>query len=156
MLTYRINERVVLAGQPEPEDWSRVAKQGYRTVINMRSDPERAAIEGRNAEQAGLSYLHLPLPTYEIEPEHIASFRAAIEQADEGGLMIHCRTASRVALLWMLDRIVNEGWTQEQAEAELRAAGYAESSMETFTFCAEDYFERMDELQPDTQSTRSS
>ncbi len=154
MLTYRINDRVVLAGQPEPDEWAEVAEQGYRTVINMRSDPERAAVEGHNAEQAGLTYMHLPLPTYEIEPEHISSFRAAIEQAGEGGLMIHCRTASRVALLWMLDRMVNEGWTQEQAEAELRDAGYGDSSMETFTFCAEDYFERMAELQPDTPNAR--
>jgi uncharacterized protein (TIGR01244 family) len=148
MIAYYINDRVLLAGQPEPEEWQDIAREGYRTVINMRSDPERSAVEQRNAEQAGLTYLFLPLPTYEIETEHINDFYNALEQAGDDKLMIHCRTASRVALLWMLKRMVHDGWTQDQAEAELREAGYGSDSMETFTFCAEDYFERVAEAQP--------
>ncbi len=154
MIAYQINEQVLLAGQPQPEDWQRLAEQGYQTVINMRSDPQRAAIQQQNADRAGLAYVHLPLPTYEIETEHINAFHQAIEQAGDEKLVIHCRTASRVALLWMLNRIVKQGWSQQQAEAELRAAGYGEDSMETFTYCAEDYFERSGALQTDTSATR--
>ncbi len=147
MIAYQVNDRVLLAGQPEPEDWQRLVEQGYRTVINMRSDPQRAAYQSHNAEEAGLSYIHLPLPTYEIETEHIQAFRQAVNHAGDDRLVIHCRTGSRVALLWMLNRILSEGWTQEQAEAELRAAGYGDDSMDTFIFCTEDYFERTAALQ---------
>lgn len=147
MISYTINDKVMLAGQPQPEEWQQLVAQGYRAVINMRSDPERAAVQGHNAEQAGLRYIHLPLPTYEIETEHITHFHDALQQAGDDRLVIHCRTASRVALLWMLNRMVHEGWTQEQAEAELQQAGYGEDSMETFRFCSEDYFERVIESQ---------
>jgi uncharacterized protein (TIGR01244 family) len=143
LIQYRVTDKVVLAGQPQPQDWADLAGQGYQLVLNLRSDPQRAAVEGRNAEAAGLRYLHLPLPAYELEPEHLAEFREALAQADGGQLFIHCRTASRVALLWMLNRIVHEGWSQEAAEAELRAAGYDDKSMEVFTFCTEDYMERI-------------
>jgi uncharacterized protein (TIGR01244 family) len=148
MITYTINERVLLAGQPEPEDWQRLVEQGYRNIINIRGDEGRAAIQARNAEEAGLEYLHLSVPAYELEPPHLAEFNRALAHAGDNKVVIHCRTASRVALLWMLNRIQYEGWTQEQAEAELRAAGYDTDSMDTFTFCAEDYFERAAELQP--------
>jgi uncharacterized protein (TIGR01244 family) len=142
LIQYRVTEALVLAGQPQPQDWAHLVRQGYRLVVNLRSDPERAAVEGRNAEAAGLRYLHLPLPAYELEPEHLAELRQALAQADGGKVFLHCRTASRVALLWMLNRMVHEGWSQEEAEAELRAAGYDEKSMEVFTFCTEDYLER--------------
>lgn len=149
MPEYTINECVVLAGQPQPEDWQRLRQRGFDLVINMRSDPERAAVQAKNAEAAGLRHLHLPLPTYELERPHIADFHNTLAQLNGDKVLIHCRSASRTALLWMLNRIVYEGWTQEEAEAELRAAGYDEDSMEVFTFCSQDYFERvgMAELQ---------
>lgn len=142
MLTYTITDRILLAGQPAVEDWRQLYDAGYRLVINLRSDPERAAVQGRNAEAAGLTYIHAPLPAYLLEPEHLAEFAQMIESAPEGKICIHCRTATRVALLWMLYRVQHQGWTMEQARAELRAAGYDDSSMETFDFCAEDYFDR--------------
>ena len=62
--------------------------------------------------------------------------------AQQGPIFLHCRTATRVALMWLLDRVVYGGWSREQAEEALRAAGYGEDSMDTFSFCADDYFER--------------
>jgi uncharacterized protein (TIGR01244 family) len=148
VIVYTISEQVVLAGQPQPADWAQFASAGFGRVINLRSDPERAAQQAQAASAAGLDYLHLPLPAYELEPHHLAQFSAAVQQAPAGKLLIHCRTASRVALLWMLHRIEHDGVSQEEAEAELRAAGYDDDAMETFTFCSEDFFERAAQLQP--------
>ncbi len=142
LITHQVTEQVLLAGQPQPADWENLAQRGYRGVINMRSDPERAAQQEATARAAGLDYLHLPLPAYELEREHLAQFHTALDHFGTAPLVIHCRSASRVALLWMLHRIVYAGWSQEAAEAELSAAGYATDSLETFRFCAEDFFER--------------
>ena len=110
-------------------------------MINMRSDPERAAAQQQQAATAGLRYLHLSLPAYELEPEHLAAFHELM-QAQRGRVFLHCRSATRVALIWLLERVVYDRWSREQAEQALRAAGYNDSSMETFAFCADDYFER--------------
>ena len=77
-----------------------------------------------------------------MEPEHIDAFDNVLNNVDHGKILIHCRTASRTGLLWMLNRVSNFGWSREQAEAELQTAGYDEDAMDVFSFCAEDFFER--------------
>lgn len=144
VVEYNVGGCVVLAGQPQPEDMPELARQGIHTVINLRRDEERSAVEQENAEAAGLEYVHLPLPAYELEPEHLRQFQQVID--GKAGLYIHCRSGSRVALLWMLHRTENQDWSREDAEAELRAAGYDEESMHVFDFCASDYAERTTEL----------
>lgn len=146
MIEYQIAPKLLLAGQPEPEDWARLQRRGYRLIINMRSDAERAAAQEAVARTHGLDYIHLPLPAYELEPEHLAEFSDIVSRHKDEPVVIHCRTASRVALVWMLYRVVHEGLSHEEAEAELRAAGYDEDSMATFLFCAEDFFDRAAEL----------
>ncbi len=143
MIEYAVTDAVLLAGQPEPEDWQPLAERGYGFVINLRSDAERATVEEANATAAGLRYRHLPLPAYELEPEHLVAFQQALADVGSDKLVLHCRSASRVALLWLLHRVENEGRDRAAAEAELRAAGYDETEMETFTFCADDYTERV-------------
>lgn len=141
MARYDIEERLTLAGQPQPADWAALAAEGFRAVVNMRSDPGRAAAQQRAAEAAGLRYIHLPLPAYELEPEHLAAFHQTMA-AQEGRVLLHCRSASRVALVWLLERVVYDGWSRERAERALRNAGYSDDALETFAFCADDYFER--------------
>ncbi len=145
MPLYAVTDRVVLAGQPQPDDWARLRAAGFGTVINIRSDRERAQTQATSAETAGLSYVHLPLPAYELESPHLATFQEqlATALATDGKVLIHCRTASRTALLWLLARVSFDGWTQPSAETELAAAGYTADDMEVFRFCASDYFERL-------------
>ena len=141
--SYTVTPTVLLAAQPQPDDWQRLAEAGIQTVLNIRSDPARAAVQGANAEAAGLRYIHAPWPAYELNPEHLAEFAALVEAPETGAVCIHCRSATRVGLLWMLYRMEHCGWSREDAEAELRAAGYDDDSMETFAFCADDYFDRV-------------
>lgn len=145
MPLYVINGHIAMAGQPQPTDWQRLAAAGYNVVVNIRSDTQRAAAQAQTAASAGLRYVHLPLPVYELEMPHLAQFHDVLEEArrDGGKVLFHCRTASRTALLWLLNRVVYEGWPQAEAEAELSAAGYSPEDMEVFQFCAEDYLERV-------------
>jgi uncharacterized protein (TIGR01244 family) len=139
---YPVSEQLVMAGQPRPDDWTCLAQRGFQTVVNIRRDPARAHEQAVRAAAAGIRYIHLPLPAYELEPEHIKSFDAIISDRNNGKVLFHCRSASRTGLVWMLKRTVMDGWTAAEAEAELRAAGYDEDNIDTFLFCAEDYFER--------------
>lgn len=142
LIAHQVTDAVYLGGQPEREDWQRLANEGFRLIINVRSDPERAAAQAQSAQAAGLAYIHLQIPAYELEAEHLQAFVAALAHAGGSKTLVHCRTASRVALLWMLKRMVMEQWSLEQAEAELQQAGYSEEDMEVFRFCSEDFLER--------------
>lgn len=142
LISYQVTDNIFLAGQPEVEDWQRLADQDFKLIINVRSDPQRAAAQAQSAQAQGLAYVHLQLPAYELEAEHIQEFADALVQANGGKVLVHCRTASRVALLWLLHRMVQQQWPQEKAEAELQAAGYDEDDMEVFRFCTADFLER--------------
>lgn len=139
---YPISDQLVLAAQPGPNDWDCLAERGFNTVLNIRHDPARAAEQAQAAQAAGLRYIHLPLPAYELEPEHIQTFNEVVSQPENGRIFFHCRSASRTGLVWMLKRTVIDGWSEADAEAELRAAGYNDDNIDTFLFCAEDFFER--------------
>lgn len=143
MVEFPLSEHLVLAGQPQPQDWARLAQRGFKAIVNIRSDSRRAQVQARQAEAEGLLYIHLPLPAYELEPEHLAEFDQIMKLAVERGkTLLHCRSASRTGLLWMLKRTVHDGWLEIEAEAELRAAGYQDDNIDTFLFCADDYCER--------------
>lgn len=141
MAAYAVTPNLILAGQPQPEDWPHLAADGFTAVINIRSDALRSARERANAEVAGLAYHYLPLPAYELEPAHLSQFHALM-QAQQGKVLLHCRSATRVALLWMLERMVYEGWTLDEAEAKLRTAGYGDDAIEALDYCACDFQER--------------
>ena len=140
MQSYAVTADVLLAAQPQPEDWQRLVEAGYRT------DPERAAAQQRSAEQVGLTYLYLPVPAYELESEHLAQVAHVLDRVgaeqELGRTVVHCRSGTRVALLWLLYRTVHQGVPLDAARAELAAAGYDDDAMEVFAFCAEDFFER--------------
>lgn len=142
LISYQVTENVFLAGQPEREDWSRLASEGFKLIINVRSDPQRATAQALSAQSAGLNYVHLQIPAYELDNEHVQAFAAVLAQAEDGKVMVHCRTATRVALLWLLKRMATEQWSQEQAEAELQRAGYGDDDMKVFRYCTEDFLER--------------
>ena len=140
--SYAVTPGVLLAAQPQPSDWAKLAAAGYTTVLNLRSDPERAAEQGRSAAAAGLRYIHRPWPAYLLEKEHLDELAALLAAPETGRLVFHCRSATRVGLMWMLYRQLSHGWSRGRAEAELRAAGYDDEAIATFDFCADDYFER--------------
>lgn len=139
---YRLPGGVVLAGQPAPADWARLAASGTAAVLNIRSDAGRAAEQATIAEKAGLRYTYAPLPAYELQAQHMAAFAQIVEQPGNERLFIHCRTGTRVALLWSLHRMLHHGWSQQQAREELIAAGYDDDTLETIDFCTDDFFER--------------
>ena len=138
--SYDVTPTIRLAAQPQPEDWSRWAAEGFRTVLNLRGDGARAAEQAHTAEAAGLRYLHRPWPAYELDRAHIDAFADIVEAPDTGRLVFHCRTASRVGLIWLLYRQLRHGWTRDEAIAALRAAGYDADADETFDFSSYDYF----------------
>lgn len=144
--TFPITEQVVLAAQPQPEDWWHLVAEGFHSIVNVRADKERALVEGHNAEAAGLSYIHLPLPAgCDFEGDHVASFCQALPQVGEQKTILHCRSGWRVGLLWILHRMINYTSTLEEAIAELRAAGYVDNDIRRYKFYVQDFFERQEE-----------
>ncbi len=103
----RLDDKVMVAGQLQPEDVEDAAAEGITLIINNRPDdeepgqPDGAAI-ATAAKQAGLDYYHLPIDG-NLMPIQANFTATAIERA-EGKVLLFCRSGTRSTFLWALAR----------------------------------------------------
>ncbi len=113
MTTFRkVASDFYVAPQLEPADFAEAAELGIRTVINNRPDGE-APDQLADAEAAtlaaaqGLAYVHVPVVSGGIFPDHLAAMQAAIA-ANPGPFVAYCRSGTRSCHLWALVRARDE------------------------------------------------
>ncbi len=98
-------------GQPSPEQLERLAREGVRTVINLRAPGEPDQYDERaEAERHGLHYVSIPVAgAQDLTPENVHRFSDELAQARlQGPLLIHCASANRVGAMVALE----QGWHQ--------------------------------------------
>lgn len=96
---------------------------GFVTVINLRGPSEEGVnVEGNRAaaEVAGIDYVHLPFDTKKAEPYVVPDFLATVSDKNNQPVYICCSSATRAASLWMISRVLRDGWTIEVASDEAR------------------------------------
>jgi uncharacterized protein (TIGR01244 family) len=108
------------ATAPEAMPWLRA--HGFATVINLRfADEPGVDVEGSRtaAEAVGLKYLHLPFdPEKHPESDVVGDVLAAVGDRMDQPVYIHCNSATRVAALWMIGRVIKDGWDIDAARRE--------------------------------------
>src|SRR5690606_738415 len=95
-----------VTGQITPQDLPEVAALGFGTVINNRPDGEAgdqpsSEEVGQAARAAGLRYVHLPVVSSAITPEHAKAMREALTSAN-GPVLAFCRSGARSSKLYEL------------------------------------------------------
>ncbi len=112
------------AGQPRPAHWPLLKQAGVKSVINLRLPEEhRAADEESQVKEAGLRYVHIPMSYTKPTDETVEQFLKATEEQQNRPALIHCTAAIRVGALWMIRRVLRDGWSIEDAEKEAEKIG---------------------------------
>jgi uncharacterized protein (TIGR01244 family) len=92
------------AGQPDEAALSVFAKQGYTTVIDLRTAGEDRGIdEAVVVESLGMEYISLPIGRDDINFDKARSLDVLIAKAD-GPVLVHCGSANRVGALLALSK----------------------------------------------------
>ena len=113
-------------GQPSAEQLGDLARDGVRTIINLRGPQERADYdEAAEASRLGLRYVSMPITgATDLDRERVREFGRVLDQARrEGGVLIHCASANRVGAMVALDEALNRGRPLGEALERGRAAG---------------------------------
>jgi len=95
--------------------------EGFSTVINLRgADEEGCDLEGCRAaaDGAGLNYVHLPFDPASGDTQVIDDVLAALGDEGNHPVYIHCHSATRAAALWMIGRVLKDGWEFDAAREE--------------------------------------
>ena len=112
-----------------------IKKLGFVAVVNLRGAGEPGALveEGRAAAQAaGLKYVHLPFDSQAPDPKVVEAFLAAVADPANQPVYIHCGSANRVGAVWMIKRVLQDGWEFEKARTEAKAIGLSSPRLEAF------------------------
>lgn len=113
-------------GQPAPADLARLAREGVRTVINLRAASEPVDYdEPAEAERLGLRYVSLPIAgPDDLDLGRVREFGRLLDDALQAGqVLIHCASANRVGAMVALDEALNRGRPLDIALKRGRDAG---------------------------------
>lgn len=122
----RFAEAHYAAGQPTPQHLAELAREGVRTVINLRGPDEPVEYdEAAEAARLGLRYETLPVTgPADLDRDRVREFGRMLDEARrEGGVLIHCASSNRVGAMVALDETLNRGCELADALERGRAAG---------------------------------
>src|ERR1051325_11161856 len=129
-----LDERIATGGQPKDSAYSKLAAEGFRAVLNLRTESEGADLkhEQEEIEKAGLRYISIPFVSTEPKDDKVDQFIKAVKDNNNQPILIHCGSANRVGALWMIYRVVDQGWTEEKALDEAIRIGLTSQVLKTF------------------------
>jgi uncharacterized protein (TIGR01244 family) len=131
----RLDTTIACAGATTPDALAEIKKMGYASVINLRPATEPGAdVEAgaAAAKAAGITYIHLPFNSSAPDPGLVDAFLAAVTSPANQPVFVHCASGNRAAALWMVKRIVVDGWDENRAAEEATALGLTSAALRTF------------------------
>lgn len=131
----RLDTTIACAGATTPAAIAEVKKLGYRSVVNLRPSTENGAdIPGEMAaaKAAGIPFFDLPFNAAAPDSEIVERFLTVVSAAENQPAFVHCASGNRAAALWMIKRMVVDGWDGERAGAEASALGLTNPALKTF------------------------
>lgn len=121
------------SGQPRVSDLIEIGKtHGLRTIVCARGGT-RHPLRGRwfrkqraYCEQAGIRLVHMPFSDKSMPPEDIfARFLEITRDASNHPVLVHCEQGfHRTGILCAAHRIANQGWSLNDALAEMERLGF--------------------------------
>ena len=115
--------RLLAAGQPDPAQLQAAKAAGYRMVVNLRVDGEAIGFDEKQAVEAlGMEYRHIPVGgAAGVTKENARALNAALAEAGDAPVLVHCGTANRVGALVAVAAAMDGAPTEEALEKGRRA-----------------------------------
>lgn len=111
-----INDEVSISGQISPEQLQEIVRDGYRSIVNLRSIDETgfSPEEQQRVETVGLLYLNFPISLKELTPQIAAQVLQTIAKSPKP-LLLHCDNGVRAAAIALMYVVTKQGTDLENA-----------------------------------------
>jgi protein tyrosine phosphatase (PTP) superfamily phosphohydrolase (DUF442 family) len=118
---HQVSDTFWRSAQPSAEGMAELPKLGVRTVINLRSlHSDRDEIG-----QRPLQYEHIRMKAWHAEDEDIVRFLQLVTDTERQPVLVHCQHgADRTGVATAAYRIVVQGWSKDEAIAEMTQGGF--------------------------------
>ena len=123
---HRISPTLYRSEQPTALGMKNLEKLGVRTVINLRYfNDDKEEVEGTS-----LRTEHTKILTWRIGDKHVIEVMNMLKKTENGPFLIHCQHgADRTGLMTAMYRILEQGWSPDDALKELTDGGFGYHSM---------------------------
>lgn len=131
----RVDATAACGGATSPDAYPALRAEGFAAVINLRQSDEPGANidQARAAAQAaGLKYIHVPFDGHAPSAHAADAFLAAVRDPAHSPVYIHCATANRVGAMWLIKRVLVDGWDVDNATAEAERVGLRSPLLKQF------------------------
>lgn len=123
---HQITPTLYRSEQPTALGFRNLEKLGVRTVINLRafnSDDDELRGTGLRTER-------VKILTWNVDDAHVVDVMRMLRNPDNGPFLIHCQHgADRTGLMSAMYRMIEQGWTADEALAELEDGGFGYHAM---------------------------
>jgi len=130
-----VETTIACAGATTPAGVAEVKRLGYASIINLRQASEAGAdveAEAAAAKAANITYIHLPFNTAAPDPAVVDQFLTAVTAKANQPAFVHCASANRAAALWMVKRMLADGWDADRAGKEAADLGLTNAALKNF------------------------
>lgn len=102
----QVEPAIATSGQPLAEQFTAIAEQGYKTVINLAMPSSTNAItnEGEIVSSLGMDYIHIPVVWETPALQQLAFFMSVMNSLRNQKVWVHCALNMRVSCFVYLYR----------------------------------------------------
>jgi uncharacterized protein (TIGR01244 family) len=124
----KINDQVTVGAQPSEEQLQRLSKQGFKSVVNFRTEGENEQLlsheaEGEQVRAAGMTYLHIPVSMKSMGPKVVDQFREKYVALPKP-VFAHCKSGKRAGAMVMMQMAIEQAMTGDQALQKAKEMGF--------------------------------
>jgi uncharacterized protein (TIGR01244 family) len=126
---------VALGSNAVPEAMVALKRAGFDVVIVIREDREEGydrAQSERAAKDAGLRFIAIPFNRTTPDPAAVRRFLEVVAAPENRYAYVYCHTGQRVATMWLIKRVRQDGWTFDRAMAEAESLGLSRPELKEF------------------------
>ena len=128
--------KILLCGQPEPDDFASLKKQGFKVVITLREKGEVRWDQPALMKELGLKFHRFGFRAPDsLKDEVFDKARKVLSDAKKNPVMLHCGSANRVGAIWAAHRVLGHGLSlaaalKEAQEVGLRTPAYRDKAID--------------------------
>jgi protein tyrosine/serine phosphatase len=134
----QINTNYFRGARPKDEDYKTLATMGIKTIVNLERDGDITAQQ--KAEAAGLKFFLIRMSDSEKPSDgDVQKFLEIANDPANQPIFVHCKGGRhRTGLVTAVYRIVHDGWTTDQAYAEMKkfdfSYGFGHGDLKDYVF----------------------
>lgn len=118
---HRVTPLLYRSAQPTQAGFKSLEALGVRTVIDLRAYHS----DRREAKGTGLRLVDLDIKTWKVAERDVVEVLRRLRRPEDGPFLVHCQHgADRTGVMMAMYRMVEQGWSREEALREMREGGY--------------------------------